>query len=155
MKNYIRSKSSLFLMEIILNILLFAVLLSISLQMILKAHTLTADTTLLHRAVTICSNVAGCFENGDGTLASIREVYPLGNGTDTHLAIYFDDSFAECSKAAAVYVVSVGYVKDSGAADNSHLTEISISFGMDSQTIYSVRACHYEPLSARSRIGGV
>jgi hypothetical protein len=154
MKKYGHSGSSVFLMEIILNILLFSVLLSISLQIIMKAHTLTADTTRLHRAVTTCSNIASCFESGDGTLDSILAYYSMGSSTGDHLMIYFDQNFSACKKADAVYVVSVSYVEDDATEVSPRLTEVEISCSMDSKAIYTVNACHYDPLSANDWIGG-
>jgi hypothetical protein len=156
MKKYGHSASSIFLMEIIINILLFSVLLTISLQVIIKAHTLTEDTAQLHRAVTACANIASCFESGDGTLDSILTYYTMGSSTGDRLLIYFDAAFTACKKSDAVYVVSVGYAGDSSTeAWGSHLTEITISCSGDNGTIYSVNACHYEPLTTNDRIGGV
>jgi hypothetical protein len=153
MKKYRHSGSSVFLMEIILDILLFSLLLVISLQVIIKAHTLTADTTQLHGAVTACTNIAGCFESGDGTLGSIRSVYSMAGGTDDRLFVYLDSNFAECKKADAVYVVSVSYVNDE-ASDNPRLTEVLVSCTRESKDIYEITACHYEPFSVSAGMGG-
>jgi hypothetical protein len=155
MKKIGHSGSSLFLMEIILNIFLFSVLLVISLQIIMKAHTLTDDTTKLHRAVTVCSNIAECFQSGNGTLESIRDVYSLAGSTGDMILVYLDDDFAECKKTDAVYVVTAGYLRSSEKESSSRLEEIEITCTLDGETIYSVNACHYEPISVHNGIGGV
>ena len=71
-----RSKSSLFLMEIILNILLFSVLLVVGLQFFIKTHLLTRETFDLQEAVTCSSNIASIYQSGDGSLDVIKEHYP-------------------------------------------------------------------------------
>jgi Tfp pilus assembly protein PilV len=156
MKKYGHSGSSIFLMEIIINILLFSVLLTTSLQLIMKAHTLTQDTSRLHRASTVCANIAECFESGDGTLDSIHEFYPQGSSTGDHLIIYLDEDFADCQKTDAVYLVTVSYADNTYDDDvYSRLTEITITCTLESDTIYSLSACHYEPLTLYTQIGGV
>ena len=75
MIRYERSKSSIFLLEILINILLFSVLCVCSLQFFIKSYQLTDNTTTLHHAVTACNNVAAVFQSGDGTLASVEEVF--------------------------------------------------------------------------------
>lgn len=161
MKKYNRSGSSLFLMEIILNIFLFSILLTVSLQIIMKAHTLTAETSQLHRAVAICSSIATCFENGDGSVDSICRYYPRGISTGDLVLLYFDENFTACAKENAIYVASVSTRSDDdkeAAGDtspyDSRLTLATISFMEGSDVIYTVTACHYEPLTVYTQPGG-
>ena len=65
MKNYRHSKASLFLMEIMLNILFFSILVTICLQMFIKAHNLSDSTTVLHRAVSTCTSIAEVYQSSN------------------------------------------------------------------------------------------
>lgn len=153
MKKYGHSSSSLFLLEIILNILLFSVLLTTSLQIIMKAHTLTQKTSELHRAVTLCTNVANCFESGDGSLKSIREIYTSASTLGERVMIYFDNDFFECPKETATYAIEVSYSSDADLIP-ARITGASITCTKETETIYSIEAYYYAPLSPQAKIGG-
>ena len=84
------SKNSLFLMEIILNLLLFSVLLVVGLQFFIHAHTRTEETTQLHQAVSSCASVAAVFERGDGTLNDLLETYRYSINLDDKIIIYLN-----------------------------------------------------------------
>ena len=70
------SKNSLFLMEIILNLLLFSVLLVVGLQFFIHAHTRTEETTQLHQAVSSCASVTACHYNQQK--ANNLQTQPIG-----------------------------------------------------------------------------
>ena len=92
------SKNSLFLMEIILNLLLFSVLLVVGLQFFIHAHTRTEETTQLHQAVSSCASVAAVFERGDGTLNDLLETYRYSINLDDKIIIYLNSDFNECKR---------------------------------------------------------
>ena len=58
MNQYRHSKSSLFLMEIILNILFFSILATFCVQIFFKGYQLSKSTEKLHQAVTACTSIA-------------------------------------------------------------------------------------------------
>ena len=89
------SKNSLFLMEIILNLLLFTVLLVVGLQFFIHAHTRTEETTQLHQAVSSCASVAAVFERGDGSLDDLLTTYRYSVNLDDKIVIYLDTDFNE------------------------------------------------------------
>lgn len=144
--NQTHSKNSLFLMEILLNILLFSVLLVVGLQFFGKTHTLTAKTRELHQAVTSCTNVASVFETGDGTLADILTIYPYGVNLDDKIIIYLDRNFNDCKKGQAKYYITAKLDKGS----NAQLATITIRCRtMDTKhLLYDLNASHYNPLHA-------
>ena len=57
MNQYRHSKSSLFLMEIILNILFFSILATFCVQIFFKGYQLSKSTEKLHQAVTACTSI--------------------------------------------------------------------------------------------------
>jgi competence protein ComGC len=149
MKKINSSGSSLFLMEIILNILIFSILLTVCLQFFLKARQLTGDTTQLERAVTCCSNAANVYESGDGTLDSFSEIYKDAIITDEQVIVYLDENFIECPADASVYSMLI-FSADSG---NASISAVSITCYDGSKEIYSIRACSYAPLSPKTQGG--
>jgi hypothetical protein len=149
MKKYKTSGSSLFLMEIILNVLIFSILLTVCMQFFIKAHRLTGDTTRLERAVTCCSNAASIFESGDGTLDSFSEIYTCAFVANDHLIVFLDENFVECPQADAIYYMQILPVE----SENGSVPTVSITCFADTEEIYSIRACCYVPLSPDSQGG--
>ncbi len=140
MIRYQRTKSSMFLMEILINILLFSVLCVCSLQFFMKALQLTEDTTTLHHAVTACSNVASIYEAGDGSVDSILEAYPHALHTAEQIIIYYNEEYIQCQREDATY-----YLHVSGDTENS--SKLLIEFYAEENVIYSILAYNYQPLT--------
>ena len=149
------SKNSLFLMEILLNILLFSVLLVVGLQFFGKTHTLTQKTQQLHAAVTSCSNVASIFESGDGTAADILSVYPYSVNLDNKVIVYLDKNFNDCKKGQARYYITAKLNK----SGNDQLATLTIRCRTIEQKelLYELKASYYTPLhvTADTQLKGV
>lgn len=150
MRKYKSSGSSIFLMEIILNILLFSILLCISLQFLMKAHTLTNKTTRLERAVTACANVASIYESGDGSFASLQQEFPHCMNYGDFLIIYLDADFLSCEPDDMKYSVVVEFQND-GSVDG--LAQVDIRCDFESDTIYEISAGKYHPRTASQKGG--
>lgn len=137
------SKNSLFLMEIILNILLFSVLLVVSLQFFERTHTLTRSTAQLHQAVSSCTDVAAIFESGDGTTNDILTIYPYSVNLDNKVIIYLDKNFNDCKKGQAKYYITAKLTRDS----NDQLSRLIIRCRtIDKKLLYELSVCHYTQL---------
>ena len=141
------SPNSIFLMELLFNILLFSVLLMIALQFFIKSHTLTQKTTELHYAVTLCSNVASIFEHQKNTdpISDISVQFPYCTNMKKQTFIYFNKNFEECKKENAVYHILVSPVLET---EYANLSSATISFFTSDETqIYSLTAYNYQPLT--------
>lgn len=146
-------RNHLFLLEILLNILLFSILLSVCLQFFSKTYRLTSETTDLHRAVTTCTNAASIFESGDGTLTPLLSQYEHADQKGESVLIYLDQDFLECSKKDAVYSVTVCLLPEDSAS--SRLSRAQITCYRDSEELYSITACRYMPLTPKDMNGGI
>ncbi len=134
--------SNAFVLEILLDILLFAILLTVALNMLIKAHHLTNRTRELHQAVSLCSDVADLYENGSGDFSKIVEVFPQARSTDSYLTIYFDQDFLPTDQSNAAYILT-STVVDSDQLEFAG-SAIDISFAdIDANDIYCLRACHF------------
>lgn len=141
MIHYQRTKSSMFLMEIIINILLFSVLCVCSLQFFIKAYQLSENTTTLHHAVTACSNVASLYEAGNGDIDTLLGAYPYAISTNEQIIIYYDENYNDCQKDDRAYYILVE------RADTS-IHKINIRFyNQKEEFCYSIQACNYQPLT--------
>lgn len=150
------SKNSLFLMEILLNILLFSVLLVVGLQFFSKTHTLTLESSQLHAAVTSCSNIASVFEAGDGTTADILALYPYSVNLDNKVIVYLDKDFNDCKTGQAKYYITARLNK----SKHTQLASLTIrchTMDHGKKLIYELNATHYTPLQAGNdtRVKGV
>ncbi len=141
MMRYERTNSSMFLMEIIINILLFSILCVCSLQFFIKALNLSEDTTTLHHAVSACNNVAAIYETGDGTMNDIWETYPYAIRIDGQIMIYLDENYEECSREEGIYCIVVNEC-------NNEFPSVEISFHeIEGEAYYSINAYYYQPLT--------
>ena len=149
MIRYERNKSSIFLLEILINILLFSMLCVCSLQFFIKSYQLTQNTTLLHHAVTACNNVAAVYEAGDGSVESIQTTFENSISEDGLIFIYLDEHYQECDSQNVMYYLTVKELI-------SDIDSIEITFYKNGEdATYSICAYHYQPLtpSATNSIG--
>lgn len=132
-----RSKSGLFLMELLINLLLFCVLCGCGLLFFIKSHNLTNSATALHQAVSITASVAGVYETGDGSLASISTVYTNADLEGKYLCIYLDENYLPCTKDQTAYYVMA-------SQPDPMVCKIQIDFyNREGEVLYSIPACNY------------
>lgn len=148
MRKYEHSKNRIFLLEITINILLFSVLLIVGLLFFIRTHTLTEKTGVLHQAVNICSNIASVYEQEEGSLAAISDLYDGSINSGDILFIYFDEKYHACDKDISTYKVVVTPQNQ----DNSGVNKADITF-LDSsnESLYNITACNYKSLTPAGR----
>ena len=143
MIRYERSKSSMFLLEILINILLFSILCVCSLQFFIKSYQLTENTTTLHHAVTACNNVAAIFQSGDGNMDNIQDAYSLSFVESGQLYIYLDENYQECDSQNVVYYMMI-------SQQHTAIPSINIRFYENGEAeTYSIDVYHYQPLTPK------
>lgn len=136
-----RSKASMFLFEILINILLFSVLCVCSLQFFIKAYQITENTTTLHHAVTACNNVAAVFQSNNGSTKAIQQTFSKAITENERIYIYLDENYQECDSQDVAFYITV-------TEQMSQIPSVRISFyknGMDAS--YSIDVYHYQPLT--------
>jgi len=147
MNKYRHPKSSLFLMEIMINILFFAVLVTICLQLFFKAHNLSENTTSLHRAVTACTSIAEVYQSNHDGKEVIMTVYPDAIALNSTILIYFDENYRPCSEASCTYRAVLDH---SGSSD----TNITFYVQESGESLYSLEASSYMPRTLDALKGG-
>lgn len=147
MNKYRHPKSSLFLMEIMINILFFAVLVTICLQLFFKAHNLSEDTTALHHAVTACTSIAEVYQSNPNCKEVIMMVYPDAIALDSTILIYFNESYQPCNEAESSYRAILDHTNSS----NVNITFYSQDNG---EILYSLMVSSYMPRTLDALEGG-
>ena len=132
------SKASMFLLEILINILLFSVLCVCSLQFFIKSYQITENTTTLHHAVTACNNVAAIYQANNGSTKAIQQTFPKAIVENGDIYIYFDENYQECDSQNIAYYIIV-------SEQHSVIPSVQISFYKNgSEATYSIDAYHYQ-----------
>ncbi|MCR4616746.1 MAG: hypothetical protein K5669_01025 [Lachnospiraceae bacterium] len=122
------SKSSLFLMEMIVCILFFSLSAAVSAQMFAKSHIISETAINENYAVIEVNNMAEAFYSESGDLKAISEKFYSGNSVlgVSNLMVYFDSEFniVSSESGSASYYVSVV------ESDNleKHMKNAKISF---------------------------
>ena len=149
MNKYRHSKASLFLMELMLNILFFSVLVTICLQLFFKAHNLSESTTVLHRAVSTSTSIAEIYQSNSYGKESILHIYPDAIELNQNIIIYFDEKFVSCPKEEGSYraTITIG-------DDPLHTAVINFSKIDSDEIIYTLTVSAYEPQTLSSVSGG-
>lgn len=148
MNIYKHSRGSLFLLELIINILMFSFLAVVSLRFFIKAHDLTIKTEELHNSVTVCTSAATLFESGDGSLDVFLEEFDKVNEGHNRITLYYDDTYNTTDKSNAKYRLDVLLIDNS---DTPNIKQADISMKDDEHTIYQISAYHYCSLTPSSK----
>lgn len=132
-----KSKSSLFLMELILAILIFAIAGAVCIQIFVRAHLVSENTQILNQSVTICESAAELFYGYDGDLSRIQtqiDSQGLSEVSLGSLSIYYDENFMICDKNSATYVLNITEKQ----SDNLINCSIIMNLISDSSETYSL-----------------
>lgn len=100
------SRSSLFLMELILAILFFSLSSAVCIQLFAKSHTLGRQTVKQNQSLIHTQNLAESFLVSDGSLSHISTFFPLcvWNQEDNVLTLYFDSNWNPTEEKNAVFM---------------------------------------------------
>lgn len=111
MKHRTASRSSLFLMELILTILFFALSSAVCIQLFVKAHVISRDTSDKSAAVLQAQNAAELLKSGEGGFSRLKEYYPnsVSSGA-TELLVCFDQNWNPCPPEQAANQMTVSYL---------------------------------------------
>ena len=140
MTKYNKSKTSLFLMELIIAILFFSICAALCMQLFVQAHILGQKTKELNHAVAISQGFAETMRGTDGSIEAILEYYPNAvSDNESFFEVYYDDDFAPCEYSEAKYVGDVT-LSPNGAIQNMDIVIVRID---SYEEIYSLNATKY------------
>ena len=148
MNKYRHPKSSLFLIEIMINILFFSVLITICLQLFFKAYTLSENTSALHRAVTACTSIAEVYQSDPNGEEVLLTIYPDAIALKKTLLIYYDKHFLPCTKTESAYRAVL--INDA----SQHTATISFYALDEAEPLYTLSVSSYFPQTFNELSGG-
>ena len=135
-----RSRSSLFLMEMIVTILFFSLAAAVCVKCFVSAHMMGKETYELNHAIAIATGYAEVMRGTDGDIDSIQAVYPDSvKGDGSYLMLFYDSEFNPCDPDLAVYAGDVTLTPN-GAIQNMHVKIVRVE---DSTIIYELDATKY------------
>ena len=96
-------RSSLFLMELMMAILLFSLAATVCVQVFVKSHTLEKESTELSQAVFASTSVAEIFRSSDDYAEILQEQFPFADITNDCIKIYYADNWVPVASSDASY----------------------------------------------------
>lgn len=151
------SKNSLFLMELIVNILFFSILIVVALQLFMKAHNLSKNTTELQRAVTSVENAVNLYASCNESYSTMMQRYPNYSYLDSEIILYLDSDFLACSENDYKYYVSIQPVSErfDHQTEPGQLAKTQINcYTRENVLLYGISSLSYEPLTPDKLSGG-
>lgn len=140
MKHYTKSKSSLFLMEFIITLLLFSICAAICMRLFAASDALSKKTEELNNAVACAQGFAEVMRGTDGTADSIVLYYPDAvRSADGFIEVFYNSDFKECEYNEAKYVADITLMPN-GVIQNMEVMIVRIS---DHDEVYSLTATKY------------
>lgn len=114
MKHSSNNRSGLFLLEIVIAILFFAIVSAVCLRAFAKSHTLSQQASDTNHAISNMENVAELLKsvdpedlkNHDKITTTLQTVYPELSTQYRIWDIYFDSDWEACNIDAAVYQIT-------------------------------------------------
>lgn len=100
-------RSSLFLLELMLSILLFILAATICVQVFVKSHSISKKSTELSHAVLASSSVAEILKSNVDHPEILLKQYPFIVESDDCLFIYFDANWQHTDEANASYLLQL------------------------------------------------
>ncbi len=141
MTKYLKSKTSLFLMELIITILLFAACGAVCVRLFVTSYVMTKDTVELNESVSIAQGFAEVMRGTDGDIDSVIEHYPMAvRGGDGFFEVYYNEDFEMCSYGDGAAYVSDVTMTPTGAIQNMEVRVVRLR---DFKDIYTLDATKY------------
>ena len=147
-----------FLMELMIDILLFALLCACALTLFGKTARITEENDRLQNAISVCNNAEAVFQAGDAY--ALMEFYEDGIMQNQTLHVGFDTEYHACSPDHATYILKVEFFHSdallpSGDSHPSDIPHAEITFSKkDGTVIYRTQVYRYKPQTLENLMGG-
>ena len=87
------SRTSLFLMELIIAVFFFSLAAAVSIRLFVGAHKLTEKSTALSNATIWSQNLAEAFYECNGVIPKIAEMFPYSSASEDAVILFFDEEW--------------------------------------------------------------
>lgn len=110
------NKSTLMLLEIMINICFFAALIAICFVLLFRAFHISNRAVGVNHGVSILNSIAAVYESSNGDYDAILSRFPEADTDDQTLLFYYDEAFQATVKSDASYQAVL--TSGSGASAN-------------------------------------
>ena len=132
-----RSKSGLFLMELIIAICFFAIASAICVQLFARAHTLSQRSKGIQMAVMNAQSVAEGFRGLEGDIDALASFW-RASASDGSFVVWFDDEWATVARGGRFEMVVTSDVSAVPATISMSITDT-----VHGAELYSMRLSRY------------
>lgn len=136
MKNYRTHKSGLFLIELILAITFFSLASAVCLQLFVKSHLLSQETTQLNTGINLATSIAEIFRQNYGDMEAVQKLMPelKPTNSENHYIAFYKEEGLPCQKADAFYTLTM----ENSEIEGQHTTIIKILSVPNHTSIYEL-----------------
>lgn len=149
MKRYTSSKSSLFLMELILSIFLFMLASVVCVQLFVKAHQMNQDAQQRNETLFRIQSVAEYLRGGDSAADRFLSVFPGSVEREDGFSLYYDENWEDCSEQDASYQMDI--LINRGNSDET--SELIMRDIVQKKTIYQMELAVHIPYQKTAEKG--
>jgi hypothetical protein len=145
-----KRRSSIFLMEIILAILFFSLVSAVCLQVFVRAHTLSRDSSRLNLSVAMTGSFAQLVQGADDTsdaMELIQEEYPDAQIEDDSVSLLYEDEILiRCTPVNSQQAGLVTWeicswpASDADSDTDSEMSEDSVIYKLEQNVYYGQNA---------------
>lgn len=153
-----KSRTTLFLMEMIIAVFFFAVTSAICTQVFAKAHLVSTRTGELNQAILRAESIAEAFRSVDGDFNNLCRLFPEADAIPSdqlvsgarsstesgYLEFFYDADWNPCDKETADYKLMVNLTDE----DDIRTAQISVIQQVSDETIYSMDVHKHPRLEA-------
>lgn len=134
-----KSRTALFLMELIIAILFFSIASAVCMQLFAKAHLTSVKTQELNKAVALAQSYAETFKGTDGSMESLNAIFPEAETAGDCAKIYYDNDFNASDAENAAYLGDIT-ITSKDAVSNITIVFTKLS---DNSEVYRLTAAKY------------
>ncbi|MDD3278461.1 MAG: hypothetical protein PHG16_06210 [Lachnospiraceae bacterium] len=139
MKKYEKQHSGLFLIELMISILFFALAAALCLQLFAKASLKSTQSTRLTHAVLLAESAAAAVEGGSDSAEALADYFPSSTVTAKTLTVYYDKDWQPTAPEEAKYLLQITYEDGSASKDVMvTLPTADIQVLQDTDSIYEL-----------------
>ena len=148
------SKTSLFLMELIIVILFFSVSAAVCVQLFFSAHKTDQETNQSSHAITVIQNISECYYGLDADMQSILKIYDGSTEYTDGIYLTYDENWNITSIADEIrYVATLCPINKNENAMSGYLSEADINvYEFQNSSEFNIDAISESPLITTQHI---
>lgn len=140
------NKSTLMLLEIMINICFFSALIAICLVLLFRAFHISNQAVGVNHGVSILNSIAAVYESSNGDYNVILSRFPEADIEDKTLFFYYDEAFQATGKSDASYQAIL--TSDSDApADEMQIAHLAFEQITNQELLYEEDLTIHVPFS--------